>query len=326
MACGQTKSSDGETLDICQYLLPSGETANLTDLGSVGEGIGFTVFNTRGSYYDPSRTDMMFIANFEAVGAPNASLSSWHSADNASTVASECALWMCVQSYATKQVNANQTQTVLKEYSTVDNSSTLGNYVANITFVDIPSDMNVMSSSMYQVEVPAYLAMQQFLSGVDVFTGNISLNQEGQITSNDIISGIWNSSADLNSWIKSVASGMSNVIRTYDSSTPAEKQFYRGSGSQLGYDVRWAWISLPAASVVLSMFILIVIILRTARSPVRAWKGSPLALLFTDVDPELRRHVIGSMDKYDGIKNLAGKTPITLEDRGYGNWSMRKAA
>ena len=64
---------------------------------------------------------------------------------------------------------------------------------------------------------------------------------------------------------------------------------------------------------------------RTARSPLRAWKGSPLTLLFTDVDPELRRQAAGAMDTVEGIEKVAGKTSVLLEDRGNGNWSIRTA-
>lgn len=157
------------------------------------------------------------------------------------------------------------------------------------------------------------------------FNGTIQLNQEEQLLSSDIIAGIWNSSADLDSWIKSIAAGVSNVIRDSEVQTSAESNFYQGTGSQLGYDVRWTWIILPAFCVGLSLIILVVIIFRTARSPVRAWKGSALAFLFTDIDPELRRQVGGSMDDFGGIEKVAGKVSVMLEDRGYGNWNIRPA-
>lgn len=322
ISCGQIES-DGESQSVCQYHLPSGEIANISDFRDLDMGVGFQVFPSTGFVFDPSRTDMMFLVNFEAVGSPNDTDPTWKPANNASTVAVECALWMCIQSYETKQIDAKQTQTVLKEYSIVDNSSLILPE-SNITFVNIPSDMNVIPSSVYYVDSWAYFAMQNYLGSL--FSGNITLRMghRERTVSSDITSGIWNSSADLDTWIKSLATGLSNVVRTYSPPTEAENDFYKGVALQLGYDIRWAWISLPAASVVLSLFIMFVIIIRTARSPVRAWKGSALTLLFTDVDPELKNQVTFAMDRHEGIKNLAGKTPVILEDRGYGNWRIRK--
>ena len=85
----------------------------------------------------------------------------------------------------------------------------------------------------------------------------------------------------------------------------------------------WPWIILPAAMVALSLLVMIAIIIKTSLSPVRAWKGSALALLFTDVDPGLRNRVAGAMDKFEGIEKQAGKAPVALSDRGYGNWHIK---
>ena len=315
---------------ICQYTLPSGETANLTNM-SDGDGIGFSVFPSVGSVYNSRRTDILYIANFEAVGAPNDSTSiSWVEADNSSTVASECALWMCIQAYETKQVNAAQIQTVVNEYYTVDSTPTADagvnttfEFDSNTTFVNIPSDLNTMSSSDYSVYTPATMAMSVYFTSL--FNGSLFLDQWEQLPSNDIVAAIWNSSADLDSWIKALAAGLSDVVRTSEFPTPAEAKFYQGTGSQLGYGVRWPWNTLPAVSVGLSLFVLFVIMFRTARSPLRAWKGSPLTLLFTDVDPELRRQAAGAMDTVEGIEKVAGKTSVMLEDRGNRNWSIRTA-
>ena len=322
--CGTDSNvSSSESSALCQYTLPSGETANLTNTAEVGEGISFQVFPSTGSFYNRKRTDILYVANFEVVGAPNNSIVTWlPQIDENNTVAAECALWMCIQAYQTEQVDAAQTQTVVGEYYTVDNSSASNDYVSNITFVNVPSDLNTMSSSAYKVYNPAAMALNQYFE--TIFNGTLQLNEEAQLPSSDMIAGIWNSSTDLDTWIKSIAAGISSVIRESDTQTPAESKSYQGTGSQLGYDVRWPWIILPAFCVALSLIILVVIIIRTAKSPVRAWKGSALAFLFTDIDPELRRQVGGSMDEFGGIERVAGKTSVMLEDRGYGlSWNIR---
>ena len=322
----QLKCGGNPTPDIgfgCQYVLPSGGIANITNIGGSVAGVGFQVFPSVGHTYKKSRTDVAYIANFEAVGAPNNSHKAWEPANNSLTVASECALWMCIQAYETKYANAVQTQTVVNEYYTVDNTSKAGDWEYDINFVSIPSEFNTMSTSVYSIYSPALMALREYYDSL--FNGNITLGVLSQTPTSDIIAGIWNSSADLDSWIKSLAAGLSNVIRTSQSSTPTEVEFYQGTGFQLGYDIRWPWIILPAISVCLSLFVLLVMMFRTAKSPVRAWKGSPLALLFTEVDPELRKKAAGSTDKFEGIKKETGKARVMLEDRGYGKWRIRPA-
>lgn len=228
---------------------------------------------------------------------------------------------MCVQAYDTKQVNANQSQVVTQEFSTVYNSSLYGAYNVlqyNVTFVDLPAAMNSKANTNYEVSGGAILAMSEYFG--TLFNGTIFLNQEAQLASSDIMTGIWNSSANLDPWIKSVAGSLTSVIRN---SQPSQETFYNGTGFELGYDVRWPWIVLLAAMVILSLFVLVAIIVRTASSPVRAWKSSPLALLFTDVDQALRSRVAGCMNEYEGIEKRAGKTDVGLADQGQGNWHIK---
>ena len=305
---------------MCTYTMPSGETANLTDWAEASEGMGFQVFPSSGSHFDTSRTDILYVANFEAVGAPNGStaLTSWQ---NKTTVASECALWMCLKSFETKSVNGQQTEIVTQEFYSVENSSAIEDMHSlfdNVTFLTPPEALNAMPSVAYNANAAAIGALQTYLT--TLFNGSIFLNQDYQLPTTDAMLGIWNSSADLDPWIKNVAASLTNVIRV---SQPSDESFYYGTASQLGYNVRWAWISLPAAMVVMSLFILAAIIIRTARSPVRAWKGSLLVVLFTDVDPALRVRASGGMDTFEGIEKAIGKTVVYLNDKGNKEWSIK---
>jgi len=56
--------------------MPSGEVSNITNFERASMGIGFVVYQSPGSVYDTSKTDTLYIANFEVVGAPNNSLES----------------------------------------------------------------------------------------------------------------------------------------------------------------------------------------------------------------------------------------------------------
>ena len=89
--------------------------------------------------------------------------------------------------------------------------------------------------------------------------------------------------------------------------------------------MRWRWIILPAVLVLSSLLILIVTIVKTARSPVQAWKGSPLALLFTDVDQDIRRRAEGRIDVYQSLEDSVGKIEVMMKNDEHGNWAFKAA-
>ena len=54
--------------------MPPGEVANTTNFPEVRESLGFQVFQSTGAIYDTSRTDILYLAKFEAICAPKNSL------------------------------------------------------------------------------------------------------------------------------------------------------------------------------------------------------------------------------------------------------------
>ena len=306
---------------MCYYLMPDGVQANLSDFaGGAGEGTGFQVFPSPGHMYDRSDIHTVYIANFDAVGAPaNTYGFAWPQSE---TVAAECALWMCVQAFETKQVNADQTQNIVSTFSDVVNSSaTFSDYVSNTTFYTVPDEMNARPDAIFTAWNAALWAFQDYLT--PLFNGSITLNEEEDHPDNDMVQAVWNSSADLDFWIKNVAASMTNVIRT---TTPApEDDMYIGTGYNLGYYVRWTWVILTGFIVAASLFLLLAVMIETGRSPVSAWKGSPLAMLFMDVDPALRRGAVGQMGNFKGVEKTIGKSPVVVGGDHADNWALKTA-
>ena len=62
----------------------------------------------------------------------------------------------------------------------------------------------------------------------------------------------------------------------------------------------------------MSDILLVVIIIKTARSPIQVWKGSPLALLFMDVDPSIRGRTEGVLSDYNDITEQVGRNSVIL--------------
>ena len=282
-------------------------------------GVGFQVFQSGGFHYLRNDNNTLYLANWEAVGAPANAYSDtqWQ---NKTTVASECALWMCVQSFDTRQTNSNQTQTVTKSFSQINPRTRQAGLVYNVSFLGLPGDMN-QALDDFTVYGGALLALTEYFA--TLFNGSISLNQAEQIFSSDPVQAIWEASADLDAWLQTVAASMTNVIRTVGQAEPNTK--YNGTGFQLGYDVRWAWIVLPAILVGMSLLILVVIMVKTTRSPVQAWKGSPLALLFMNVDHGLREGAMGQLEEYHGVDKLVGKSQVVLTREMDRSWGFKQA-
>ena len=120
---GKGGSVTSTSSPTCVYDVPSGTQANLLNYAEMDMGVGFQISRNTGATFDSTTTDKLYLANFEVVGAPFNVLgdSSWQ---NKSTVAAKCALWMCVQRYTTRMTDANQSQAVIQESSTVESSNT----------------------------------------------------------------------------------------------------------------------------------------------------------------------------------------------------------
>jgi len=302
--------------------MPSGYTANLTNFAEIDMGVGFQVFQSEGSHYPSNDNNTLYLSNWEAVGAPANALGGtrWQ---NQTTVASECALWMCVQSFETFETVTNQqTQVVKESFSKIDTATRPARVLANdVSFLALPEDMNPPPNQNFSIFGLAALSLTEYFA--TLFDGNITLNQGEHNPSSDSVQAIWNSSADLNTWLQTVAGSMTNVIRTFDSGD--HNEMYNGTGYRLGYDVQWMWLSLPAVLVASSLLILVVIMVKTARSPVQAWRGSPLALLFMNVDRELRDRAMGQLDRHGDVEKRVGKSHVSLGREKDGSWVLKQA-
>ena len=317
--------------------MPSGNKVNLGNLAEVGimfELVSFQVMQSPGAIYQPNASNL-YISNFEVVGSPpNTSDSGFVSLLNSSIVASECALWMCVQAFEMSMVNPNQTQVVMQEFSQFRNSTaatTLGGTlgISTIPLQDIPSTMNPRPHGNYTVGLGAYSAFKAYLS--PTFNGSVDLREESMISSSDVIEAIWTSTGDLDKWIKTVATSLTNAIRAdkingnQDAALNAvQDAFYNGQAYQLGYDVRWPWIILPVVLVVWSLIILVITMIKTARSSVRAWKGSPLAILFMDVDDQIKNAAFGQLGVHNGLQKSVGRIKVKMEADREGRWFFKR--
>lgn len=302
--------------------MPSGSIAVFPNGTSNDEGNGFQVTASQGAKYNSSIHDKLYIANFDVLGAPYGSygLAGWEN----NVTSQECAMWMCIQKLKVDTTDGHQTQRILDTFDTINSTTPMsfsGEY--NLTFPTLPANMSADPNvEVYNVTYLAVEALQGFLS--PLFNGSVFINIESQLPSSDAIEALWNGTSDMNAWMQNLALSMNNVVRN---SVPVSRDVYNGTTSDLGVRIRWAWFVLPILMVAGSLILLVVVIVETARSPVEAWKGSPLAYLVFGVDQETRGNLESSAvaDGYADLGNTVGMTRAVLHPQPGGKWTFKAA-
>jgi hypothetical protein len=291
----------------CNYTLPSGSVATLsnTTFGTAASAQAFRAIAGQGGHFNKSGS-RLYLANFDLVGVPYYSLE----VGGLNVSSTECALWMCVQTYNTSVVSTVQQQTVAATHDNITAAISSNYYSArgNITFptTGLPGDANGQTN--YTVYWLALEALQGYLQTALNGTGYIDLEAPSYGT--DLIRGIWNGTTNSEVWISNLALSMTNVIR---STSTTSRDVYNGTAFQLGVNVRWWWLSLPYALVVCSILLLIVVVVKTYLNPsVRPWKGNPLTFLLFEVEQEIREAGVKKLDEHRGVERAVGERRVKL--------------
>lgn len=299
---------------ICNYTLPSGTEATiLRNPFDAYSSLGFLTRSREPDYNGTSKR--LNLAQFDVFGAPyDTYASQW---TNGPITAAECAIWYCIHAYHVESHAGQQTQQIRGTFDQINHLLPSGGGFSGsdlFYFDALPPSLNPAEGANYSVGIFATMALQEFLS--PLFDGNVTLNLESQSPSSDFVEAVWNGTANLDAWINNLAISMTNVVRT---STPVSDDIYNGTAFQQGIKVRWIWLILPCTMVATSSTILVVVMVKSARSNVEVWKGSPLTFLFSEVDPLLKEQVGASqLGTVKGIERAVGKRRAVLEwtDKG----------
>lgn len=151
-------------------------------------------------------------------------------------------------------------------------------------------------------------------------SAKLSVTESTATLSSDMIAGIWNGTTDPQAWIRNGATSMSNIIRNTVLSNRSE---YDGNAYQMGVKVRWEVVSLPVVTVLLPVLLLIAVMLKTAYSPVNAWKGRPLTVLLLNADEKIEGASAGRDEEARGLKNAIGRTRVRLSRRLDKMWALK---
>lgn len=325
---------DNSKWHFCNYTMESGTTVSVSNQLASLNTVFFAEQTASGSIYNMSDPVTPYIAVMDTMySSPDANIPSWTNVS-----AAECALWFCVQAYTTT-TNDSTTSQIISEYSTilpVDNPAL--NFSATRQFVDVPASFNTLPNSTFEVADTSFFSFQSYIATQQMMNGTIMAGIGEQASSNDYMLQLWTESSDLDKWVKKLATVMTNYFRTYNSSVythNAANGTYNGTASANLYAgtayiqvthvrVRWGWLTFPLALTLLSIVFLILSIIQTRRSSIGAWKSSPLALLWTEVDEGIKAHAGREMNRAGGLENRIGKTKVVLRpEMGGGKWVLR---
>lgn len=264
----------------CNYTTSLGSTFTLANWTYSGyaDGAGFQSQSRR---VNNTVNGNLTLVDFEMLGAPYGTLEGAVEGTMPTYDSHRCRLWLCVNVYNTSVSNGVQRQSVVDSYSDIPNNSSTGSSGGDLWNFTLPDEWK---SDVYSIEALGYQALSQQLG--NMVEGTVMLNLEGYEPSSDTVEAVWSGSNNTHDWIQRVALSLTNTVRQVNS---ASKLAYDGTGFQLGIGVRWPWLSLPVVLMVMSIFILVIVMIRTARSGVGVWKGSPLTMLLFDIDRNLRQ-------------------------------------
>lgn len=305
------------TVDHCIYTLPTGNTAEFPlACNSTGAPYAFYALNnSTGGHHYTNKTGRLYIAQFDLFGRRYNDFFVNHS-----LVAQECALWWCVRGYNTTTTASRQTQTseVLSEKVNGTLVHDINEYLAFEPVGKIP---HANRSTAFEITGMAGLVFWQF--AMQTFNGNVTLLQDDARYSNNLMQGIWSATIDTDAWIAKVARSVSNAIRTLRTIDWPQAE-YNGTSYELGVRVRWEWLILPVTTILASILLLLATMVRTARSPVAPWKGSPLAFLLFDIDQEVKDMCYGRDCEYWGIQSAVGKVRVGFRREAGALWKFER--
>ncbi|EMC94526.1 hypothetical protein BAUCODRAFT_551020 [Baudoinia panamericana UAMH 10762] len=316
----QNCSSLGAALfAFCDYTLPSGAVATIwnfgnktaTNLFSTWGQTGFQSISSKGAYYNSSKEDRMYIANFDLFGVPFNSYQPTYRSAAVNFTHHECALWFCVETYNDSVVDNKYIHNVV---STINEAN-----MSSRSFTLVGSAADPKNATTYSTAGSVAVDVIQMWMSKEL-NGSIGLLETAQNFSSDVMGGVWNGTRNPQAWIQDIATSLTNVVRVYNQTNRDE---YNGTAYQLGVNVRWTWISLPTTLVVLSIVFLLTVMVRTALSPVAPWKGSPLTLLLFDIDHAAKEASYGQVYKYKGIQRAVGGMTVRMKEQPGRAWTFK---
>lgn len=320
------------TPGYCNYTLPSGDSFILSDfrnLTSLSDDSNPTMafaalpVSRPSAVFNATNDQRAYVDNWYMFGAPyGARRNELLQFQN-----TECALWMCVNTYSTSVQDGRQEETLVDTFdrfeAPLDSAGQLDTSVTSTWRLHNSSNSSSSqagATESFTINEWALTALGAFVTGAMNSTVFLEKNGQSYTSSADFMRGIWKGSANPQAWLRNLTLSMTNVVRASDSSQRAQ---YEGTPYVLTIRIRWRWLVFPAALVLASVCVLGAVIVKTARSPIPSWKGSLLTLLLFGLDETLREIAISHINQRNGISKAIGERNVRFRQGKNGLWEFR---
>lgn len=261
--------------------------------------------------------------------------------------AAQCGLWYCLQTRNISVRSGELRDTLIDTYHDAEvtadveiSQPAFDGASKEFRFRNLPSELDAKDEvyvglwwQMTAIQSYFVFLTESFIRGSkDNYMSIGFSNQTGGL----FVEGFYLNFDRLDTWIKRLATSMSNEVRTTgyiglasSNYTDAQQVEESEASIKAGYSgkvfvnqaiivVRWQWIIYPAALVAFSvLFLAIQIALTADRQDVKAWKDNPLVPLCLQVDPMLRTALYDGLDRPNGMEDVAQRdVQISRDQKG----------
>ncbi|CAI0644526.1 unnamed protein product [Colletotrichum noveboracense] len=265
------------------------------------------------------------IVDFGALGIPpgvNNTMGPLHEG----LVATDCALWYCLQAHKVSVVEGKLTDEIVKTWSKVNESEGLESY----NFLQAPSEpFNLDPDERYYIAQHQMSTVQDYLSNQNI-SGTVARYLPTYHSTTDFADGMYSAFDDPVSWIERFAWSMTNEVRslgdryaqlTFSAEPPDVRTYasqnvrYRGTArsSQVFVTVSWFWLTYPALMVLLTVVFRVFEATRTSfQKDIRAWKDDSMVPLCINLDERVREIARTGFIEPKGAMKLVGDHELRI--------------
>ncbi|KAL4810385.1 hypothetical protein BDV18DRAFT_156751 [Aspergillus unguis] len=189
-----------------------------------------------------------------------------------------------------------------------------------LNFTVPPPEFNLPDGTTWAVGAHAFRDIRAYL---DSFFPMTKYQMDGNYLPSTA-NGIWASIGNMDTYIANFARTMTHAVRISSLTSPLGDVCYQGTAykDETYTQVRWAWLTFPAAMLIGSCLLLLVTVWRTERSPIGAWKASSLALLSIRMGEGLHDAARGQMtSEAESLASKVGKEKLRLSSVD-GEWRL----
>ncbi|KAL8830742.1 MAG: hypothetical protein Q9191_001272 [Dirinaria sp. TL-2023a] len=236
--------------------------------------------------------------------------------DTKDALALECAMWYCVQTYATYVRDSVLREEVLSSWR--NDSATLAQHSDLVYNVSTSTSSAIANKTVFKVAYLAAEALNTFMSVT--FTGSGGINNSGSAFTSDVQQALYNTK-NVSARVNNLAISMTNNIRQQNDSMATSAHGITWK-SESYVHVRWAWFTYPVAVVGLALLFLTSSIVESAYRDVLIWKASNLALLFHGQGLDLTTCAALKVNRLSRMSKMAREIKIELTQTLNKDWKL----